>query len=61
MRLKNTAKIQGISASDLSVMVADAKCKAVAKRVPLIKYVLDDDNSFGGKYGLEKDEFMEKA
>ena len=61
MRLKKVAKIQGISASGLSAMVADAKSKAVAKRAPPIKYLLDDENLFRKKYGSEKDEFMEKA
>ena len=42
-------------------MVADAKSKAVAKRAPPIKYLLDNENPFRKKYGSGKDEFMEKA
>ena len=61
MRLKKVAKIQGISASGLSAMVADAKSKVVAKRAPPIKYLLDDNNPFRKIYGSEKDECMEKA
>ena len=44
--IEEAVKIQGISASGLSAMVADAESKAVAKRVPPIKYLLDDDNPF---------------
>ena len=58
---KKAAKIKGISASGLSAMVTDAKSKAVAKRAPPIKYLLDDDNPFRKKYGSAKDEFKEKA
>ena len=61
MRLKKAAKIQGIRASGLSAMVADAKSKAVAKRAPPIKYLLDGNNPFRKKYGSEKGEFMEKT
>ena len=54
---KKAAKIQGISASGLSAMVADTKSKAVSKRAPPIKDLLDNDNLFRKKYGSEKDNF----
>ena len=52
--LSNDSGPIGISASDLSAMVANAKNKAVARRSPPVKYLLDDDNPYRKKYGSEK-------
>ena len=46
--------MQGINASGLSAMAADAKTEAVAKRAPPVKYLLNGDNPFRKKYGSEK-------
>ena len=42
-------------------MVANAKNKAVARRSPPVKYLLDDDNPYRKKYGSEKNEYGVQA
>ena len=48
------AKIQGISASGLSAMVADKKSKAVVKKALRIKYLLDAENPFKKNTDLKR-------
>ena len=51
MQLKKTAKIQGISASGPTALVAGAKSKALAKKAPPTMYLFDDALAKGNLAG----------